>query len=99
MKIANNERAGQIPFGWRLFSDGNTLVQDKAEQKTIAFIRNLHDRRYSYRGICRELELNGYQPSGKAFHPQTIKNIISRVEIHSVLSAAKTLKCQSPLGA
>ena len=79
MKIANNERAGQIPYGWRLSEDQNTLITHRREQKAIQMIKRLHGKGYSYRAICRELDNMGHKPTGKQWHPQTIKNILKKV--------------------
>lgn len=78
MKIANNERAGQIPYGWRLAEDGNGLLANEKEQEAIRLITALHAQGHSYRTICRELEQEGYQPIGKQWHPKTIGSILKR---------------------
>lgn len=78
-KISKNERAGQIPYGWTLTSDGKTLMVNPREQKAISLIRDLHDKGYSYRAICRELEMEHYKPAGAKWHHQTIKNILGKV--------------------
>lgn len=78
MKIANNERAGQIPFGWRLSPDGYTLVAHKKEQDAIRLIQGLNNKGYSFRSICAELESQGHMPQGRYWHPQTIKNILKK---------------------
>lgn len=77
-KISNHERAGQIPYGWTLDEDGNTLTKNPREQEAINLIRDLHDKGYSYRAICRELEKEGYRPVGKAWHAKTIGSILKR---------------------
>lgn len=78
-KISKNERAGQIPYGWDLSSDGKTLTPNEKEQKAIALIRDLHGKGYSYRAICRELEAKHHEPAGSGWHHQTIKNILGRI--------------------
>jgi site-specific DNA recombinase len=78
MKIIKNERAGQIPYGWRLANDGKTLVMNVEEQKTIRFIRELHKEGHNYSTICRELTRRGYQPLGCYWYAQSIKNILKR---------------------
>lgn len=78
MKIANNERAGQIPFGWRLSEDGNTLIPHKGEQEVIRQVKRLHGQGMSYRAICEVLKQAGVKPQGKYWHPQTIKNILKK---------------------
>ncbi len=75
MKIANHERAGQIPFGYSLADDGNTLLPIPEEQEVIQAIKRLHNQGMSYRAICRELEAIG---AGRKWHPQTVKNILKR---------------------
>ena len=67
MKIANNERAGQIPFGYRLAEDGNTLLPVPEEQKVIVAIKELNSQGMGYRAICRKLEIIG---QGKKWHPK-----------------------------
>jgi len=78
MKIANNERAGQIPYGWRLSPDGYTLIEHKNEQAAIRLIKRLNDKGCSFRSICGELEREGYKPQGQYWHPQTVKNILKK---------------------
>ena len=79
MKIANNQRAGQVPFGWRLASDGNSLIPQEEEQKVIKQVKRFHDKGMSYRAICGALTKAGHKPQGKAWHPQTVKNILRKV--------------------
>lgn len=78
MKIANCQRAGQIPYGWRLAEDGNTLTVHQKEQETISLVKRLHDKGYSFRAICGELERKGHKSQGAHWHPQTIKNILRK---------------------
>lgn len=78
LKIVKNERAGQIPYGWRLAEDGKTLIEHEKEQRAIELIKDLHGKGYSFRAICRELEKEGHQPAGKKWHHQTIKNILRK---------------------
>lgn len=78
MKIANNERAGQVPFGYRVAEDGVTLIPHKDEQEVIKAIRRLRSQGLSYRAICEALDKAGYIPQGKYWHPQTVKNILKK---------------------
>lgn len=75
MKIQNGERAGQVPYGWTLADDGNTLLPVKEEQEVIRAIKGLHAQGMGYRAICRELERIA---RGRKWHPQTVKNILKR---------------------
>lgn len=77
-KVARNERAGQIPYGYILGTDGNTLMENEKEQEAIRLIKELHNKGYNYSAICRELTRKGYEPNGKQWHAQSVKNIIKR---------------------
>ncbi len=77
-KIDKGERAGQIPYGWELADDGKSLLPNEREQKAVSLIKDLNDKGYSYRAICRELDKEGYKPVGKTWHPQTISNILRK---------------------
>lgn len=78
MKIVKGERAGQIPYGYTLSDDGRSLVINENEQKAIIYIKALHNQGYSNRAICKELEKEGYCPTGKQWHHQTIQNILKK---------------------
>lgn len=78
MKIKNNERAGQIPFGWTLDQTSNKLIENTKEQKIIKIIKTLNNKKLSLRKICYELETLKINPNGKKWYPQTIKNILNR---------------------
>jgi DNA invertase Pin-like site-specific DNA recombinase len=78
LKIVKNERAGQVPYGWTLAEDGRTLLEDEEEQKAIALIKDRRGKGYSFQAICRELEREGYQPLGKKWHHQSVKNILKK---------------------
>jgi len=77
-KIRKGERAGQIPYGFTLSPDGKTLIPNIEEQRTISLIRELVGKGYSYRAVCRELETRNIRPVGKAWHHQTIRNILAK---------------------
>lgn len=81
-KIENGQRAGQIPYGYRLAEDGITLVEHSHEQGAIQVVVTMKDSGASNRAICRELTRQGYRPNGKAWHHQTIANILARKEGH-----------------
>lgn len=78
LKVTRNERAGQIPYGYRLAPDGNTLIENEKEQEAIRLIKELHGKGYNYLAICRELTRKGYQPLGSHWYAQSIKNILKR---------------------
>jgi DNA invertase Pin-like site-specific DNA recombinase len=78
LKIVKNERAGQVPYGWRLAQDGKTLLANAKEQKAILLIKELRAKGYSFRAICQDLDKRGYESAGRTWHPQTVKNILRR---------------------
>lgn len=78
MKIANNQRAGQVPFGYALAEDGNSLVPVEDEQRIISVVKRLHSQGLSYRQIAKELEQLGYRPHEGHWHHQKIANILKR---------------------
>jgi DNA invertase Pin-like site-specific DNA recombinase len=78
LKIAKNERAGQVPYGYTLAEDGNTLIENETEQAGIRLIKELHAEGRNYSAICRELSARGFQPLGKQWYARSIKNILKR---------------------
>jgi len=78
-KIDIGERAGQVPYGWTVDADGKTLVENPVEQEAIILIKRLYEKGYTLRAICAELTKKGHRAIGKAWHPQTISNILKKV--------------------
>lgn len=74
---AQGQRVGSIPYGKRLADDGVTLTDDDTEQETISLVRSLRHNCYTLTAIASELKARGFQPKGKAWHPQTVKNILA----------------------
>lgn len=74
-KKSQGGRVGSIPYGRRLDADGKSLVDDPAEQEVIRLVKLLRDGGMSYPKIAIELTTKGMIPRGKAWHPQTVKNI------------------------
>jgi len=58
-KIRNGERCGKVRFGYRLASDGRTLLPEPTEQETIGLIRQLKAAGHSLREIAAELTRRG----------------------------------------
>jgi site-specific DNA recombinase len=78
-KRTNGEKTGgDVPFGYR--ARNGRLYKDAAEQKAVALIHKLKAQGKSLRAICRALEAAGIprKHGVKAWHPQTVANIISR---------------------
>jgi hypothetical protein len=69
--------SGVPPFGWR--SQDRELVEDPAEQATLARIRELDGDGKSLRGIAAVLEAEGRRPRrGQRWHPNTLARILDR---------------------
>lgn len=79
-KIVKGERVGHVPFGYVLDQDGKTLLENPREQEAIRLISALHQKGYTYRAICRELEAKEYAAKKGLWHPQKIKNVIQYQE-------------------
>jgi len=71
---------GEVPFGFQLAADGESLVADENEQRIIELIRSLREvDGMSYRAIAAELDARSI-PAKKAgtWNHVTIKNILTR---------------------
>lgn len=69
-----------IPFGFDLAADGETLVDNVAEQKALALIKALREDGMSLRKIGAYLEEKGVlnKSGGSCWYPMTIKKILDR---------------------
>jgi len=54
-KINSRQRVGKVRFGFDLAPDGTTLVENPAEQQTLAFMRSLRAAGRTLRQIAAEL--------------------------------------------
>ena len=78
-KIRRGERAGQIPFGYDLSADGQTLTPNAEQQAVVAQIRELRAAGHSLRAIANELNRQGIQTQGgKPWNHNTIDSILTR---------------------
>jgi site-specific DNA recombinase len=69
---------GDVPYGWKLSRDGIHLDVDAEEQATIFAARALREQGLSLRSIALKLSEQGRFPrKGKAWHPETIKHLLS----------------------
>jgi len=75
-KKVRGERVGQIPFGYRC-DDGINLNPDAEEQGTITQVQQFKIAGLSLRAIAARLTATNRPTRGAAWHPQTIKNILS----------------------
>lgn len=58
-KREQGKRIGNIPFGYELAADGETLVENERERKTLNSIRRLRDKGFSLAGVAEELNRKG----------------------------------------
>lgn len=75
-KKARGERVGSIPYGSRLEAKTGKLLPEPQERAAIDFALGLRCDGQSFREIAAALDSAGFPPRGKAWHPQTVKNII-----------------------
>lgn len=54
-KDEGKKTGGDVPYGYRLDEDGETLIEDKAEQAVIAEVVRLREQGLSLRRIAQEL--------------------------------------------
>jgi site-specific DNA recombinase len=59
-KRARGERAGNVPFGYRLGADGQKLEKCEAEQAVLVILDELRSAGYSLRQIAAELNRQGF---------------------------------------
>jgi hypothetical protein len=55
LRADGKKTGGDVPYGFRVDKDGQTLLEDEHEQAVILEARELHAAGYSLRGIAREL--------------------------------------------
>ncbi len=79
-KIRNGQRVGKVRFGYDLTADGVTLVENAAEQKIIALMRDLRAARYTLRQIAAALTACGIltKEGNTQWQHQTVAYILRR---------------------
>jgi hypothetical protein len=75
-KKAEGQRTGSIPYGKRLGSDHQALIDDPVEGEVINLVRMLAMQGWRLREIGCELKRLGYQPRGREWHATTVLNLI-----------------------
>jgi DNA invertase Pin-like site-specific DNA recombinase len=76
-KRARGERAGEVPFGFKLATDGKTLLPNKAERAVIKTVRGLRREGLSLRAIVAECARRGVMSrSGKALGKTQVERMI-----------------------
>jgi site-specific DNA recombinase len=78
-KTAKGERAGEIPYGYRLAADGAHLEADGGEQAVLAAVRELRAAGLSHRAIVAELGARGLvSRAGRPFGQTQVARMLSR---------------------
>jgi DNA invertase Pin-like site-specific DNA recombinase len=82
-KAQRGERTGQVPFGKQLADDGQTLLDDPAEQKVIEIVGELRARGESYRSIADYLndETEHTNKAGNDFGPKSVSRIADKADV------------------
>jgi DNA invertase Pin-like site-specific DNA recombinase len=75
-KRARGERAGAIPFGYRL-EKGVLIIEDHDEQVALLLMREHRAAGRSLNAIAQELTRRGYRPRGRAWRPSSVRAILA----------------------
>jgi DNA invertase Pin-like site-specific DNA recombinase len=77
-KRARGERAGTVPFGFRLGGDGRTLETNPAEQETLEALRAYRAAGLSLQRVAEELNGRGMRTrSGSRFRREYVYNLLA----------------------
>lgn len=78
LRATGKKTGGDVPYGYRLDRDGETLHPLRSEQRVIAAARKLREHRMSLRDIARTLADRGLRTrNGSTFDPTQIKRMIA----------------------
>lgn len=72
-KRARGERAGGIPFGFKLGADGKTLEVESREQEIVRLVRELRAVGWTFRALVLELHARGVR--GRTGRPFGLKQL------------------------
>lgn len=76
-RAAGKKLGGEVPYGFRLGRDGQTLLELASEQKVIAAAYRLRSRGLSFRMIAAMLAVDGHRNrSRKRFDPKQIQRML-----------------------
>ena len=88
-KRVRRERVGTVPFGSRLAADGEHLVDDPAEQHTLARLRALRAAGQTQRKIAARLNAEGLTTrTGSPWRHQYVANLLRTAARSCTLPAA-----------
>lgn len=79
-KKALHRRAGNIPYGYALGPDGDSLLPVQEEQDTIQLMHRLRSRGMSYRRLASELDRRQVptKNGGGKWHFQIVRDVLRR---------------------
>lgn len=76
---AEGKRIGEIPFGWTLDTDGETLIEVAEEQQAIILVHDLRSQGQTLQQIANRLDELGYKPKkGGAWTTNVIHKILKK---------------------
>ncbi len=80
-KRSQGRRVGQIPFGYTLADDGESLIQNESEQRVIALLDQLRSDGLSYSRIAAELNQRAVptKEEGGRWGATTVMRILKRM--------------------
>jgi hypothetical protein len=78
LRKANRQRAGQIPFGYRLSEDRKTLIPDHAMSQPIESVRALRESGHTIRKIVEIMNASqGLSAEPRKWHISTVQKAIA----------------------
>jgi DNA invertase Pin-like site-specific DNA recombinase len=81
IRARGQKTGGSVPYGYRLGTDGRTLVVVESEQATVAAARALSAEGRSLRAVAAQLASEGrVSRKGKAFSACQVRNMLALVE-------------------
>lgn len=79
LRQSNRRISTKIPLGYDLAADGQTLVENPAEQETVRKIVALRQKGFSLGQIVRRMELERIPTkNGAGWYPSTVSRILAR---------------------
>jgi len=79
LRLSNRRISTKIPLGYDLAPDGQTLVENPAEQATVRKIVALRQGGLSLAQIARQMEQEGVPTkNGRGWYPSTVARILNR---------------------
>lgn len=76
---AEGKRIGEIPFGWTLDADGETLIEVAEEQEAIRLVHDLRSKGQKLQEIADKLTESGYRTKkGGAWTTNVIHKILKK---------------------